>query len=285
MGLSKNEIDKVFKKIIDFSGVEKFIDTPVKRYSSGMVVRLAFSVSAHLEPDILLVDEVLAVGDIAFQQKALDKMSEKYTGDKTIFFVSHQLAMVEKLCNKCLLIEDGELIMEGDTNEVIEKYLSSFNVSSSAVLKNIKNRVGDKSIEATKITLNSDGAMIASGDTLKVDVHYKSNIEDIKKHNCFMYLSFKNNLSMQLFQISTKLINFKETDWLQEGIISFKIPKLNLIGGIYHIDLMITVDNKNSDWIKYALSFQVESSDYYNSGNLPAPKHGNFLTKFSVENL
>lgn len=126
LGMTKAEINSKYDEIVEFSGVGKFIDTPVKRYSSGMYVRLGFAVAAHLDPEILLVDEVLAVGDVAFQKKCLGKMDNVAKAGKTVFFVSHNLGSIERLCNKVLLLEQGKLISFGETKPVIEKYLQSF---------------------------------------------------------------------------------------------------------------------------------------------------------------
>ncbi len=125
MGMRKAEITRKLDEIVDFSGVEKFIDTPVKRYSSGMFVRLAFAVAAHLEPDILIVDEVLAVGDIEFQKKCLGKMGEASHEGRTVLFVSHNTASVRNLCTTCLLLNKGEVTMIGPVDEVINRYIHS----------------------------------------------------------------------------------------------------------------------------------------------------------------
>ncbi|MCX6779876.1 MAG: ABC transporter ATP-binding protein [Candidatus Magasanikbacteria bacterium] len=133
LGMRKAEIKKKISEIIEFSGVEKFIDTPVKRYSSGMYVRLAFSVAAHLEPDILIVDEVLAVGDIEFQKKCIGKMEEVTRKDgRTVLFVSHNMAMMQKLCDNCILLEGGKIIQSGPVDKVVNFYLSQMNNSMSA---------------------------------------------------------------------------------------------------------------------------------------------------------
>jgi len=123
LGMTKKEIDSKFDEIVEFSEIEEFLDTPVKRYSSGMYVRLAFAVAAHLEPEILFVDEVLAVGDYKFQKKCLQKMNEVSQKGRTIFFVSHNMASVARLCDRAILLEEGKLIMEGPTSAVIEKYI------------------------------------------------------------------------------------------------------------------------------------------------------------------
>ena len=132
LGMSKLEIDKKFDEIIDFSGVEKFIDTPVKRYSSGMSVRLAFAVAAHLEPEILVVDEVLSVGDVEFQKKGLDKMQSVTEEGRTVLFVSHNMAAVRNLCPRTLLLDNGVLISDTNTRDAISQYLDR-NLQQGAV--------------------------------------------------------------------------------------------------------------------------------------------------------
>src|SRR5262245_8429896 len=124
LGMTRREISRKFDEIVDFSGVEKFIDTPVKRYSSGMSVRLAFAVAAHIEPDILIVDEVLAVGDTEFQKKCLGKMSQVATGGRTVLFVSHNMTAVQALCGKAILLQNGQLTSMSATAAVIDLYLS-----------------------------------------------------------------------------------------------------------------------------------------------------------------
>ncbi len=125
LGMKKREIDHKFDEIVDFSGIEKFIDTPVKRYSSGMKVRLAFSVAAHLEPEILIVDEVLAVGDLEFQKKCLNKMEAAGQTGRTVLFVSHNLSAVTRLCSRVILIEDGRMVEDGPAEAVVRRYLNA----------------------------------------------------------------------------------------------------------------------------------------------------------------
>jgi lipopolysaccharide transport system ATP-binding protein len=124
LGMSKAEIDSKMKEIIEFSEIEKFIDTPVKRYSSGMYVRLAFAVAAHLEPEILIVDEVLAVGDVQFRRKCIGKMSDVAQAGRTVLFVSHNMGAIRKLCTRCILIEDGVIDSIGEVDEIIMKYVN-----------------------------------------------------------------------------------------------------------------------------------------------------------------
>ncbi len=131
LGLKKNEIHEKLDAIIDFSGVEAFIDTPIKRYSSGMRMRLGFSVAAHLVPDILLVDEILAVGDLAFQKKCLQTMDDLRGGGRTVLFVSHNMAAIENLCSRTIWIDNGQLRQDGNTRDVVRSYMSSFSESQA----------------------------------------------------------------------------------------------------------------------------------------------------------
>lgn len=132
LGMRKNEVDKKFDEIVEFSGVGKFLDTPVKRYSSGMGVRLAFAVAAHLEPEILIVDEVLAVGDAAFQKKCLNKMQDVSESGRTVLFVSHNMAAVSRLCERGILLESGSVVQDGLIHDVVSTYMSSGTGTSAA---------------------------------------------------------------------------------------------------------------------------------------------------------
>lgn len=131
MGMTTAEISRKFDEIVEFSGINNFVDTPVKHYSSGMTVRLAFAVAAHLEPEILLIDEVLAVGDYAFQKKSLGKMQDVTKSGRTVLFVSHQLDMVREICDRVVLLRDGHVVMIGETNEVINSYIEQFSASTN----------------------------------------------------------------------------------------------------------------------------------------------------------
>jgi lipopolysaccharide transport system ATP-binding protein len=166
LGMKKREISRKLDEIIEFSGVEQFIDTPVKRYSSGMSVRLAFSVAAHLEPEIMIIDEVLAVGDINFQKKCLGKMEEvgKHDG-RTILFVSHQMPMITSLCNRAILLEDGRIIKDGETGSVVQKYFADTGLDRGEIVfkENDKVKHGDDvaQLRAARIT-DESGAPITA---------------------------------------------------------------------------------------------------------------------------
>lgn len=167
LGMSKSEIRSKFDEIVAFSGVEKYIDTPVKRYSSGMYVRLAFAVAAHLEPEILIVDEVLAVGDAEFQKKCLGKMKDVSKEGRTVIFVSHNMSAVKSLCNRAILLEKGEVVFMGDTNQSVSKYLGS----SNGIL-NFKNEVAEadgfklKTVEISSRNKNFSEPIIRTDEIL-----------------------------------------------------------------------------------------------------------------------
>jgi lipopolysaccharide transport system ATP-binding protein len=157
LGMTRAEVKRKFEEIVDFSGVEKFIDTPVKRYSSGMYVRLAFAVAAHLDPEILIIDEVLAVGDGEFQKKCLGKMSEVAKGGRTILFVSHNLAMISSLCEKAIYLEGGVLRAFGPTGVVISNYSMAGEKSASAVnYRNHDRTIGDEYVQLLSADIRNE---------------------------------------------------------------------------------------------------------------------------------
>lgn len=187
LGMSRREITKKFDAIVEFAGIDKFIDTPVKYYSSGMYVRLAFSVAAHMEPDILIVDEVLAVGDAEFQKKCLGKMEEVTKKDgRTIIFVSHNMAAIKKLCNRCILLQNGRVIKNGPTQEVLNFYLNDKqNLNSITIIPN-KNRPHG---QFTKISiLNKDSnpsAQIPISENFFIDLEFEIS-QPIKQKTIFL---------------------------------------------------------------------------------------------------
>ena len=176
--MKKVEIDRRLDEIVAFSGVEQFIDTPVKRYSSGMHVRLAFAVAAHLEPEILIIDEVLAVGDAAFQKKCLGKIRDVMRQGRTVLFVSHNMAAIQGLCSKCYLLSRGRLIAEGSPGSVVEAYLAEGSVATQAHLGQRKDRQGSGDIQFLDVAIldaksrSIDGAL--SGQDIAIAVSYGS---------------------------------------------------------------------------------------------------------------
>ena len=174
LGMTKKEIDGKFDEIVDFSGVEKYLDTPVKRYSSGMRVRLAFAVAAHLEPEILIIDEVLAVGDAEFQAKCLGKMNDVSKNDgRTILFVSHNMAAVETLCTQAILMENGKLIARDETRKITSMYFNPSTEIQTAFMKH------DTRLVSVKL---NDGKVISANDSLKLNIVIECRKKIIKPH-------------------------------------------------------------------------------------------------------
>ena len=177
LGMNKAEIDRKFEEIVEFSGVERFLETPVKRYSSGMQVRLAFSVAAHLEPEILVVDEVLSVGDAEFQAKCLGKMrSVSQGGDRTVLFVSHNMSAIKRLCGRCVLLDKGEVGAIGPSDEVVRRYLSlGATTGRELVWADDRAPASDAITFKSVRILDADGnidSALATGDTIAVEIRY-----------------------------------------------------------------------------------------------------------------
>ncbi len=178
LGMTRAEIQRNFDEIVDFSGVEKFLDTPVKRYSSGMQVRLGFAVAAHLNSEILIIDEVLAVGDIEFQKKCMGKMNDVAQGGRTILFVSHNMTAISKLCSKALLIEDGTLILNDNPENVINCYVNNNNEGSPLELNwNLSKKYpGNDDVCITKFGINSNkdySNQISIDDTIQFSINFR----------------------------------------------------------------------------------------------------------------
>lgn len=177
LGMRRTEIERKFNEIVDFSELEKFIDTPVKRYSSGMYVRLAFSVAAHLEPEILIMDEVLAVGDAAFQQKCLDKMHDIRQHGRTIFFVSHNMSAVTRLCRRVVLLHEGRIVSEGEPQTVVNDYLSaSWNITAEREWLTLSSAPGNDVVRLARVrVLDEMGANVTAFDIrrpVRIEITY-----------------------------------------------------------------------------------------------------------------
>jgi len=172
LGMNKREINRKFDEIVDFAEVEKFLDTPVKRYSSGMYVRLAFAVAAHLEPEILIIDEVLAVGDTAFQKKCLGKMQAVGREGRTVLFVSHNMGAISALCNKVLVLDKGNLIVEATTQIAVGRYLSGGNVNQDSVVEwSIDNAPGDVVVKLVRVATQNEQGQVSGCFDRKESIH------------------------------------------------------------------------------------------------------------------
>ena len=274
LGMKKNEIDAKYDEIIEFSGINEYIDTPIKRYSSGMRVRLAFSVAAHLDPDILIVDEVLAVGDAEFQKKCLGKIGDVAQSGRTVFFVSHDLNAVMSLCNRVIWIDKGKLMNDGEPKKVIQNYIdSSSKISNSTVdLLNIDNRVrwkGDGALQLTKINLKNQTHSTSSfitGDKFIVNIDFKLNNLDLIDAPIELIIKIQNQNMNDVLVLSNLSSNKKLLISDSKGLVKCLIPKLPLGEGVYNINLDAKIAGGPADKINGAASFEVLPGDFYGTG-------------------
>ena len=244
LGMSKFEIKKKFDEIVAFAEVEKFLDTPVKRYSSGMYVRLAFAVAAHLEPEILIIDEVLAVGDAKFQKKCLEKMKDVGDKGRTVLFVSHQMGTITQLCSKVFILEAGAIIKEGDTKETIASYMQKLSSNESNRFINKSSTTKDKSIYITEIETVDSFGISASEFSHTDNVRLKVNIL-IKKwvNNLFLGVVVKDIQGRKIFTSQLELDSKVKSNKLDELIVKMKIPKNFLVPGQYLFSVALHTPN------------------------------------------
>jgi lipopolysaccharide transport system ATP-binding protein len=272
LGMTKKEVDRKFDEIIDFSGVEKFIDTPIKRYSSGMKVRLAFSVAAHLDAEILLIDEVLAVGDAVFQKKCLSKMDEISHGGRTILFVSHNMAAIQNLCSRVIVMDSGKVKIDAETEAGIEEYMSGVLGGADGDWIGALPRASEVTPVLQKLEfLGGDGQPvngIAAGGGMTVRVHYK-HTEVLK--NAHFGLRFETALGVNVIFLQTKMQKGALPDLPPEGVITCHIPRVPLIPGIYYISAGCGIPGKQLDFIPRARQLQVVEANVFGTGELPQP--------------
>lgn len=281
LGMKKVEINRKFDNIVGFSGVEKFIDTPVKRYSSGMYVRLAFAVAAHLEPEVLLVDEVLAVGDAAFQKKCLGKLEEVSREGRTVLFVSHNMAAIQGLCSKCYLLDKGNLVMEGQPGDVIERYLSNFLQVDTASLNNREDRKGSGKIRFIEVSIvNAKGQPIdyaISGQDMAIAISYSS-LDSKPVSHLDIHVTFYTVLNQFMFNCSSEGSGYHFKTLPPKGRIVCHIPELPLAPGTYSFTLFATIEGIIADWVEGAGHLNVSAGDYFGTGQLKTHQ-GGFLVK------
>lgn len=284
LGMSKQEIRSKLEEIIDFSGVEDFIDTPVKRYSSGMYVRLAFAIAAHLDPEILVVDEVLAVGDADFQKKCLGKMKEVSHSGRTILFVSHNMAAIENICSLGMLLQQGKVNYQGTQKETINYYLQCQEELSSIPLHDRKDRSGTGSIRIEKIEFRGSNSQIleqvSSGQDLSIHLKYKRR-DPIPSERICVAIMFKNINDIPMFQHHNRLTRDSFEFLPVEGEFILNLPKFPLVASVYRMTYSVLLDGEYLDRITDAVELTVVDGDYYNTGETTLAGHGMFLVEGS----
>jgi lipopolysaccharide transport system ATP-binding protein len=268
--MDKGYIDRKFDEIVEFSGVEKFVDTPVKRYSSGMYLRLAFAVAAHLEPEILVVDEVLAVGDAEFQKKCLGKMNEVAKQGRTVLFVSHNMAAVQSLCSRAVRLSGGSLASQGLASEVIAEYLDVPSAREQVDLRTTQ-RTGKGRVRIESLVFeNESGARVSeglSGQPLVIAMTYRS--ADNKRLRAWRAsVAFYDSSGQVLFNCSSELTSAAVPVLPPTGTIRCLLPRLPLSKGRYLLSPFLEVNGDVEDWLRQAVALDVTDGDFYGTGRL-----------------
>ncbi|MFC1527601.1 ABC transporter ATP-binding protein [Candidatus Neomarinimicrobiota bacterium] len=267
LGMTKDEIKKNFNDIVEFSEIGKFIDTPVKRYSSGMYVRLAFAVAAHLDPEVLIVDEVLAVGDAAFQKKCLGKMSETANSGRTVLFVSHNMHTIQNLCTRTILLDDGKIIMDGDTREVVSKYLKPVEKQTIEGESNLRNwprsrktpgNFGPGKIRAAYIrTLDKNGNP-RSTFVINDPITFELEIENIGKNGFVVSFLVNDTQGTLVYQVRSQDSSINTEHVSSSVTVQMTIPELKVVEKQYTVDVWIgNHHDYMEDFLENAITFEV----------------------------
>jgi lipopolysaccharide transport system ATP-binding protein len=286
MGMSEKEILSKFDEIVDFAEVEQFIDTPVKRYSSGMYVRLAFAVAAHLEPEILLVDEVLAVGDAQFQKKCLGKMEDvAHRSGRTILFVSHSMAAIENLCNRCVLLSKGQLVAQGETSMVLKQYAQTSQASQPIGERN--DRKGDGAVRLNSFLMRTpDGEIVSSAQSGK-SISFEFEIINTRKTELtgvLVAFGMNNLAGVRIAHFNSDLCGMP-LKAIPPGIsrIVLSLPTIPLVAGRYTITTFVSVKGIIADWIQDAVVMDVEDGDFFGTGRTYSATEGQFYIPHAIE--
>jgi lipopolysaccharide transport system ATP-binding protein len=294
LGMRRSEVERKLDEIVAFAGVEKFIDTPVKRYSSGMYVRLAFAVAAHLEPDVLIIDEVLAVGDAEFQKRCLGKMGEVAREGRTVLFVSHNMAAVQKLCQKAAWLHAGRLVGYGSSSDVVEQYLESTSAESSEVgprgVGQVFSRAEPSELEA-KAAVTSVVLQDAHGSPLASVRTWQSLVVEIEFSSHVAFRSLAVELSVSTLDGTPLFVTSTTPDrnvafGVQPGRyrVRCRIGQLPLASGEYVVGLRLAIP-----WVEYvwrsdnAFKLHVDANDVFNSGFAPSTRRSHVVVAHDWE--
>lgn len=286
LGMKKIEIERKFAEIVDFSGVERFIDTPLKRYSSGMQVRLAFAVAAHLEPEILLIDEVLAVGDVAFQRKCLGKMEDVSRHGRTVLFVSHNMQAVRTLCPRSILLKDGHVIMDGPTHDTIMGYykdLELLTMDANTAINDARNRRGSGAVRFTKILIQDESGKECSnfttGSTVRFVLSYRV-FELID--SLFVYIALRSGKSGELVTSARHCISESSLSQGYNNTITVEFPKIILRAGEFPLHFGLGNNRRQAFDIVDNLTVPLIVSDSENTGLNLSVDEGSFAIESRV---
>jgi lipopolysaccharide transport system ATP-binding protein len=267
LGMRKSEITRRFDEIVDFAEIDRFLDTPVKRYSSGMYVRLAFAVAAHLEPEILVVDEVLAVGDTAFQKRCLGRMSDVARSGRTVLFVSHNMTAIRSLCSHALMLQAGQVVTSGDVDDVVGQYLDEVAGSESTDLRHA-HRTGDGRVRvvAARVRSPRGGEYVNSGEPLIFELDYEAD-EDIRRAQVQIGIYDLSNAGLYL--LDSDVTQGLPDELPRRGTLTCSTGDVQINPGVCYANIAVQVAGELSDYVPNAIQFAVEAADPWGNGRVP----------------
>ena len=280
LGMRKKEITRKLDEIIDFSGVERYIDTPVKRYSSGMYVRLAFAVAAHLESEILIVDEVLAVGDAEFQKKCLGKMGDISKGEgRTVLFVSHNMSAVKSLCTKGVVLKNGNVLYSGTTDNAISKYLKGDMINQ--ILSDVKQRTGNKKVtfKSVKVFGENETTSPVTGGKMAIEFELQNELK-FSSNDIRFDIRIDDNFGQRLAWMSSSLKDLNQTENTTKIHLHFN--KNPFEKGIFYATIYLEVNKEVTDVIESAFSFEVEEGNFFKFGSKVPEGQSKLLIDFDI---
>jgi lipopolysaccharide transport system ATP-binding protein len=277
LGMSRREVSEKYDEIVDFSGVGDFIDMPVKRYSSGMYVRLAFAVAAHLDPEVLLLDEVLAVGDSAFQQKCLHRIDELTQSGRTVLFVSHTPSAVAQLCNRVVVVNGGRIVFDGDVDQGIQEYLGSPQIDggASALEQEAQLRDGSGEVRVAAVrVLSTDGARILPNKPVTFEVDLVA-AGGASGRDLVLSLGIWNVASGQPVTLSTEYAPLEPIPDLTSDAttVMCELEELPLRPSRYIVSVSVERHGVVLDGCRHQAEFTLHAADFYNTGVIPRETH------------
>jgi lipopolysaccharide transport system ATP-binding protein len=277
LGLKRAEIKRLFDEIVAFAEIEKFLDTAVKHYSSGMYMRLAFSIAAHLNPDILVIDEVLSVGDAQFQKKCLGKVEDVARRGRTVLFVSHNMAAVEHLCRRGVVLAQGRVIYAGNQTSAITRYLESTSQNVAIEMNERTDRFGSGEVRVTGIEIKDLQGNplynLMSGQDVDIYFHFKTST-GFKASNVTAGFMVRTHLDVPVFLQHNRLTGDIWTDLPPLGAFVCRIKKLPLPPANYRLGFSVMQGEEYLDRIDDAIELIVIDGDFYGSGEVPPASHG-----------
>jgi lipopolysaccharide transport system ATP-binding protein len=265
LGMSRREVTRQLEQIVEFSGCAKYIDTPVKRYSSGMTVRLGFAVAAHLQCEVLIVDEVLAVGDTEFQKKCISKMREVAGGGRTVLFVSHNMAAVRSLCERAIRLDKGTVMDDGPTSDVVNRYLAHETSHSLIPLADRTDRAGDGTARITSLQIKStaNGDLITSTCPLEITIGYAGTDALL---NPKVMIGIYDEYETGIYGLNSEVTGGLPSELPSRGTIQCVTNPINITAGRCFLNIAMFVNGTLADHVINAYCLNIETADFFGNG-------------------